>query len=174
MFDNQTWKDRQVELDLLQRRLQNKTQRVTQIIQFNIVALSAVAVIVQIGDPQEVQVKVAMYVGSALMLVSIGLAVCGITLNSVTFPWSKALREVPKPDQLVFDYRDRNRWLGWLTPLALLTGGLGAGFLLIGGFQLVGIEPFIEWWLIGTAIVILFAGFGIVGYWLAKSTGSHP
>lgn len=166
--DCQSLNDREIELDLLQRRLHNKTQRAAQVIQFNIVALSLVAGIVQFARSPDVELNVMIIAGGAIMLVSIFLSVVGISLNGASLSWPQGgPSDQPNADSLIAEYRSRNQHLGLIMPTALGAGGFGAAIILIGAFRVVGIEPVVPWWVSGPAVFLFLVGGTALGYRLA-------
>ena len=170
---DQSVNNREVELDLLQRRLHNKTQRVARVIQFNIVALSLVAAIVQFAKPPD-ELTPTIMIGGTIMLISIFLSIVGISLNVASFSWTqKTSSNRPNADSLISEYRLRNQYLSLLMPAAIGAGGFGVAIILIGALRLGGINSAVPWSVSGSAVFVSLVGGSVVGSYLAQSIGTQ-
>jgi hypothetical protein len=166
---NQSPIGHEVEIDLLQRRLHNKTQRITRAIQFNVVALSLVVGLVQIGETGPIEMTLPVLTGGLFLLLSTGFALAGISLNGVPLPLS--MNEKPtKAGKLIDEYRSRNRTLWWFTNLALGLGSVGAGLLLVATFRVVDpIKPTFPIGVIAVFVFLVLAGSFVFGYFRSSS-----
>ena len=153
----------EVELDLLQRRFNNKTQRTVRAIQFNLVAVTAVVGIIQIADLMEFKIDGLFLVGGALLLVSGGCSFVGLTLNGTQFSFEKVNTPEFDVDALVEEYRSRNRVLAKLMPTALVSGGLGVIVLILAVIEITSIE---RSGLPLTVVVGLVAGVLLGAVWI--------
>lgn len=156
--------DREQELDILQRRLHNKAQRAARVIQLNIITLSVVVAVIRLGSGAVVQLPPLFYAGGTVILVSTFYAVVAIVITEAPLNWLERAEAPPNVQNLTIEYRDRNRWLGQFVPAALVTSGMGAVIILLGGMRLAGIDPFVPVMVLVPAIVVAGGGAVVVAF----------
>ncbi|WP_135665210.1 hypothetical protein [Halorhabdus rudnickae] len=161
--------DTKNELNLLQQRLQNKTQNIGRIIQFNIISLSIVAGFLQLGDLSDVGWNLITISGVSIVALSIFLAVFGMTLSRASFAWmTKKPSESASKQMVLHEYRTRNRYLGWIVAGSIGAGGFGIATMLVGVFRAVEIEPIFPWWVSESIVLVTLVGSALLGYWFAR------
>jgi len=161
--------DIETELTLLQQRLQNKTQNIMRVIQFNIISLSIIAGFIQFGQLSNVEWDILTTLGVMIVAISILLAVTGMALSGATLTLMRTRNATrTRVKEGIQEYRIRNRYLGWIAVGAIATGGFGIGTMLFGVFRGTAIQPIFPWWA-GEAIafVVLFGG-SLLGYGVAR------
>lgn len=140
-----------VRLDLMQGRLENKIGRLVRILQFDIVALSALITIVEFGDPQRLSTGLVTLLGATLLMSSVGIALVGITMNATPFDWPAGDASEPgshsghtSVESLAREYERRLAYVQHLVPLAYVTTLVGptvAGMSLV---RQVGFDPLVN------------------------------
>jgi amino acid transporter len=164
----ETLADRETELDLLQRRLHNKTSRAARVIQFNALALSLVVGLTQLVGFSEILSSPTVIAGVLILIVSTTFSVAGITLGGDSFKWvrNRSRDEVPEIETALDEYRNRNRHLSLIMPVSLFTGGSSIAILLIGILWAGKTSETFPLWILGVVLVVflavaLYAGFGL-------------
>ena len=160
---------REVELDLLQRRFNNKTRRAIRAIQFNLVALTAVIGIIQFGASSDFRIDGLFLVGGGLLMLSGLFSFIGVALNGSPLPIERDDSANFDPAALANEYRLRNWYLGKLMIGALVAGGTGIMVLALRSLELTEVDRALPLLKTAIVIVILLLGAVAVGRYLATS-----
>jgi hypothetical protein len=166
----ETLADRETELDLLQRRLHDKTNRAVRVIQFNIVALSVLAGLTQLVGFSNLLSSPTVIVGVGILIFSTALSVAGITLNGIAFGWveNNDKDEIPEIESTIYEYRERNNWLSRIMPISLVSGGASVAIILLGLLRTDGVSAWGSLWGLGVAMIVSLVGAAYVGFELAQ------
>lgn len=136
--------DTAVAVDLLQRRLDNKSRRIARAIQFNIVAPGLIAGLLGPGV-DGIRLSPVVWVGLGLLLVSataalgglyaVGRSVDGLHRVDTDAPYS----DDPSLDRVRVVYERRDRLLGHVQTLSFATGASGSGVFLFGALGVLDV-----------------------------------
>jgi hypothetical protein len=164
--ENELSTKQEFEIDLLQRRFKNKTQRAIRAIQFNLVALTAVVGIFQFGDPGGFEIEGWFLIGGGLLGISGVCSFISVALNGAPLPVEANNSEGFDPAALGNEYRRRNRLLEKLMAGALVTGGAGIIILTLKLLEIIKVERGLP--LTGSIMIVvaLLLGSVLIGrYW---------
>lgn len=161
--------DQEVQLDLLQRRLNNKTRRALRVIQFNIIALTAGASISQLSGGLVIEFNQLITMGGILVILSTAISMVGLTLNGTALSWANCNADGLHGSSLLFEYRKRNQYLTWISPLGIITGAAGTALVLVGIAESAGLELNNKWWVILSGVCVFLIGGSLLGAYLAQS-----
>lgn len=167
--DNELPPKREIEIDLLQRRFNNKTQRSIRAIQFNLVALTAVVGIIQFGAPTEFEIDGLFLFGGGLLALSGVCSFIGVALNGAPLPVEANDNKEFDLAALVKEYQSRNQRLEKLVNGALVAGGVGIVILILNVIQISEVDPALPLIYTSIGVVALLLGSVAVGRYWANS-----
>lgn len=149
------------ELELLQQRLSNQTQRAIDVIRITIIALSFIAAVTQLSSPNTPSPNGLAAVGSVVLVLSLGFSIIAVALNAAPI-LDPVDGERLQSTTVIQTYRRRTRLVGMAMVGSLVSGTFGASLTLLGAVRIAGFDPVFRLWQITP--IVFFATVG-VGFW---------
>jgi hypothetical protein len=154
--------DDETKIDILQRRVNNKANRILRVIQINIIVLSLVASIIQFS-PLSISPNKLILIGSLGVITSIAISIFGIGTKTAHIDFSS--------EELMSDisriYNKRLRVLSRVLISSVIFSSFGLLFILFGSVRGTGLDSVFPY-CFQVVIAISFALISLLGYMRSK------